>query len=358
MTDQKNESTRRTSSPSAVHAAHATTSARPSRRDALILGAGVAAGWTGLVGAANAQTSKDAPKEVRLDYAYYSPTSLVLRRFGWLEEDLAKDGIGVRWVLSAGSNRALEYLNAGSIDIGSTAGLAALLARANGNPIRAPYIFSRPEWTALVVRGDSGIRSLADLKGKKVAATKGTDPYLFLLRALHTAGLKRADIEHVGLQHADGRAALEQGRVDAWAGLDPLMAASELDAGSRLLYRNVGFNTYGFLNVREDFLARHPREVQRVILAYERARQWTIAHPSDAAKILSEEAKVSLPVALLQVKLRTDFSQPRPSDEHVKALQAAAPILTAEQLVRPGVDLNRAIAELVDTRFAAGLVKA
>src|SRR5258707_1130695 len=87
-------------------------------------------------------------KELRLDYAYYSPSSLVIRRFGWLEEEFKKDGINVKWVLSAGSNRALEYLNGISIDIGSTAGLAALLAKANGNPIRAPYIFSRPEWTA------------------------------------------------------------------------------------------------------------------------------------------------------------------------------------------------------------------
>ncbi|MBV8503926.1 MAG: aliphatic sulfonate ABC transporter substrate-binding protein [Paucibacter sp.] len=306
----------------------------------------------------SASRAADAPKEIRLDYAYYSPPSLVLRRFGWLEEDFRRDGIDVRWVLSAGSNRALEYLNADSIDIGSTAGLAALLARANGNPIRTPYIFSRPEWTALVVRPDSGIKTLADLKGKKVAATKGTDPYLFLLRALHTVGLKRSDIEHVALQHADGRAALEQGRVDAWAGLDPHMAASELDAGSRLLYRNVGFNTYGFLNVREDFLARHPREVQRVIAGYERARQWTLANTTEAAKILSEEAKVSLPVALLQVKLRTDLSHPLPSTEHVQALQAAAPILLAEQLVKPGTDLNRTVTDLVDTRFAAKLLPA
>lgn len=96
--------------------------------------------------------------ELRLDYAYYSPTSLVLRRFGWLEEAFKADGTNVKWVLSAGSNRALEYLNANSIDIGSSAGLAALLAKANGNPITAPYIFSRPEWTALVVRKDSPIK--------------------------------------------------------------------------------------------------------------------------------------------------------------------------------------------------------
>jgi sulfonate transport system substrate-binding protein len=295
-------------------------------------------------------------KELRLDYATYSPSSLVLKRFGWLDDDFKKDGTAVKWVFSAGSNRALEYLNAGSIDIGSSAGLAALLAKANGNPIKTPYIFSRPEWTALVVPKDSPIKTLADLKGKKVAATKGTDPYLFLLRALHTVGLKRTDIEHVALQHADGRAALEQGRVDAWAGLDPLMAASELDRGSRLLYRNVDFNTYGFLNVREEFLAKSPNEVQRVIAGYERARLWILAKTTEAAKILADEAKVSLQVALLQLKLRTDLSNPQPSSEHVKALQAAAPILLDEGLVKPGTDLARVVTDLVDTQFARGRV--
>ena len=326
------------------------------RRTLLRLASGATAGLVAAPGIVRAQA---APlKEIRLDYAYYSPTSLVLRRFGWLEEDFRRDGIAVKWVLSAGSNRALEYLNANSIDIGSTAGLAALLARANGNPIRAPYIFSRPEWTALVVPKDSPIRSLADLKGRKIAATKGTDAYLFLLRALQTAGLRRSDIEHVALQHADGRAALEQGRVDAWAGLDPLMAAAELGSGARLLYRNVAFNTYGFLDVREDFLAERPAEVRRVIAGYERARLWTRAHIVDAAKILSEEAKVSLQVALLQLKLRTDLSNPWPSAEHVHALQSASPILQAEGLVKPGTDLNRTVLDLVDTRFAGQPAKA
>lgn len=296
--------------------------------------------------------------ELRLDYAHYSPTSLVLRHFGWLEEEFKADGTRIKWVFSAGSNRALEYLNANSIDIGSSAGLAALLARANGNPIRTPYLFSRPEWTALVVPKNSPIRSLTDLKGKKVAATKGTDPYLFLLRALQTVGLKRSDIEHVSLQHADGRAALEQGRVDAWAGLDPHMAAAELEGRARLLYRNVGFNTYGFLNVREDFLSTRANETARVIRAYERARAWTRANPSEAAKILSTEAKVPLPVALLQVKLRSDFSNAQPTAEHLRALQLAAPILRDEALVRPGTDLDKAIAGLVDTGFARQLTRA
>src|SRR4029450_4364439 len=136
------------------------------------------------------------------------------------------------------------------IDFGSTAGAAALLAKANGSAIQTVYLFSQPEWTALVVPPDSDIKAVADLKGKKVAATKGTDPYFFLLRSLNEVGLSGSDVEVVNLQHADGRTALERGEVDAWAGLDPHMAASELEAGSKLIYRNKEVHTYGFLNGR------------------------------------------------------------------------------------------------------------
>ncbi|MCA1325276.1 aliphatic sulfonate ABC transporter substrate-binding protein [Herbaspirillum sp. alder98] len=297
------------------------------------------------------------PRTIRLDYAYYSPPSLVLRKFGWLEEDLKAQGTEVKWVLSQGSNRALEYLNSDSIDFGSTAGLAALLARANGNPIKAVYVYSRPEWTALAVARDSQIKSVRELKGKKVAATKGTDPYLFLLRALHENGLSKNDVEIVHLQHADGRAALEQRRVDAWAGLDPHLAASELEAGSRLIYRNVNFNTYGFLNVSDTFAVRHPDQVKRVIAAYERARAWIIAHPEDTVALLSEESKLSPQVARLQLK-RNDFSHPQIGREHVEALRAAAPILLEEDLVKSGTDLPRTIGALIDPAFGQGVIRA
>ena len=297
------------------------------------------------------------PPEIRVDYAYYSPESLVIKRYGWLEDEFKPDHAQIKWVLSLGSNRALEYLNSGAIDIGSTAGLAAVLGKANGNPIRAVYIFSRPEWTALVVRKDSPIKTLADLKGKKIAATKGTDPFLFTLRALHTVGLTRDDVELVNLQHPDGRTALANGQVDAWAGLDPHMAAAQIDDGDRLLYRNVDFNTYGFLDAREAFLQQYPETVARVLKVYEKARVWIIAHPDDAAKIVSEESKVSLPVAKLQLQ-RNDFSQPVPGAQQIAALKAAAPILVQEQLVKPGTDLPQVIDALVDSQVAQPVVTA
>jgi len=141
----------------------------------------------------------EAPKDIRLDYAYYNPSSLVIRRFGWLEEEFKKDGIGITWVLSAGSNRALEYLNGNSIDIGSSAGLAAVLAKANGNPIRTPYIFSRPEWTALLVPKNSPIKTIADLKGKKVGSPEWAHSAAVYMRGwMHNdMGVKLTDVHWV-----------------------------------------------------------------------------------------------------------------------------------------------------------------
>ena len=97
----------------------------------------------------------------------------MLKERGILERALAPEGIKVRWVQSLGSNKALEFLNAGSIDFGSTAGAAALVGRINGNPITSLYVYSRPEWTALVTRKDSGITQVSDLKGKRIAVTRG-----------------------------------------------------------------------------------------------------------------------------------------------------------------------------------------
>lgn len=315
-----------------------------------ILATTAAAFAVGHTSDASAQ-SNALPKEIRVDFAYYSPASLAIRKFGWLEEEFKADKVEIKWVLSQGSNRALEFLAADAVDFGSTAGLAAVLARANGNPIKTVYVYSRPEWTALVVPKDSPIKSVADLKGRKVAATKGTDPYLFLLRSLNDQGLHKNDIQHVHLQHADGRAALEQGRVDAWAGLDPHMAASELDSGTRIVYRNVNYNTYGFLNARESFVERYPQATARVIKVYERARKWIQAYPADAARLLAAEAKISLDVAKRQLE-RTDFNQSVPTLTHVNALKGAAPILLDEGLVKPGTNVTQVIEDLVSPAIA------
>lgn len=243
------------------------------------------------------------------------------------------------------------------MQFGSSAGLAAVIGRAKGVPIKAVYVFSRPEWTALVVRRDSPIRTVAELKGKSIAATIGTDPHLFLLRSLHQAGIKGSDVKIIALQHAQGREAMEHDRVDAWAGMDPLMADSELGAGSRLIYRNIAFNSYGFLNVTEDFAQQYPDAVKTVIAAYERARKWIIANPDEAARILADEANISLEVARLQLIRRTDFSQSTIGQEHFDALRLAFHVLAEEGVVSNRINAQEVISALIDPTFVKAVVR-
>lgn len=294
------------------------------------------------------------PTTLKLDYAYYAPTSLVVKEQKLLEKALPKTQI--KWVFSQGSNRSLEYLNSNSIDFSSTAGLAAVLSRANGSPIKTVYIQSQPEWTALVVAKNSPIKKLQDLKGKKIAATKGTDPFLFTLQALDTVGLNKRDVQLVHLQHPDGKTALERGQVDAWAGLDPLMASAQIQSGANLLYRNVGFNSYSVLSTKESFSKESPEAVEAVIKAYEQARKWAKANPEKLAELLAREAKLPLAVANLQLS-RTNFDQNTPSTKHVSALKKSGSILTEEELVRKGTDVNQVIDQLFDAKFAKKVIR-
>ncbi|MGQ9367666.1 aliphatic sulfonate ABC transporter substrate-binding protein [Azospirillum sp. A39] len=312
----------------------------------------LAAGLAGSMapGAARA----DQPSEVRLDYAYYNPVSLVLKEKGWLEEELKAQGIGVRWVLSLGSNKALEFLNAGGIDFGSTAGAAALIARINGNPIRSIYVYSKPEWTALVTRPDTGIATVADLKGKRIAVTRGTDPHIFLVRALAEAGLGDRDVKLVLLQHQDGRLALENGNVDAWAGLDPMMAQAELDQGARLFHRNAAANTWGILNVRETFAAEHPDLVGRVLGAYEKARAYALAHPDELKAILAAAARQPEPVIARQLE-RTDLSHAAIGAEQERTIVDAGLALRQAGVLPADADVKAAAAALIDPSFTAAL---
>src|SRR3981189_1770362 len=254
----------------------------------------------------------DKPKEIRIDWATYNPVSMLFKDKGILEKELAKDGITVRWVQTVSSSNALQFLNAGSIDFGSTAGSAALVAKINGNPIKSVYVYSRPEWTALVTTKDSKINKVEDLKGKKVAMVRGTDPHIFAVRALLAAGLSDKDVTPVLVQqHADGGPALLRGDVDAWAGLDPMMAQAEVEDGAKLFFRNPAANTWGILNVREQFLKDYPDVTRRVLAVYEEARKYSLANYDDLKKTFIGVTKLPDAVVDKQLKERTELTHSR-----------------------------------------------
>nr|WP_276610940.1 aliphatic sulfonate ABC transporter substrate-binding protein [Kineococcus siccus] len=284
-----------------------------------------------------------------MDYALYNPLSLVV----WQQKTLENAGLTVQWEQSAGSNKANEFLRNDNLDIASTAGSAVLQARANGSPVKSIAVYSQPEWTALVVGRGSAITDVAALRGKKIAATTGTDPYFFLQQALAQAGVAATDVEILNLQHADGRAALERGDVDAWAGLDPNMAGSQLQAGSTLLYRNVDFNTYGMLNAREEFLESSPELAQQVVDAYAQARTWALANSADFAALYAEAAQLSPEVAALVLERTRLDGDLAPGEAQRTVLAGIIPLMvqiggaSSEDVVQEALD------GLLEPRFAA-----
>jgi sulfonate transport system substrate-binding protein len=324
---------------------------------AALLLTGCVAGENQPAAGAGADTSTDADAvstqggTLNIDFATYNPLSLVIKEKGWLEEALAEQDITVNWVQSAGSNKANEALRAEAIDVGSTAGSAALLARANGSPIQVIDIYSQPEWSALVVPAGSAISSVDGLKGKQVAATKGTDPYFFLLQSLEEAGLTPDDITVQNLQHADGWAALQNGSVDAWAGLDPIMAGAEA-AGAELVYRNVDFNSYGFLNATEKFLTEKPDVAQTVVDVYEHARAWALENDEETAQILSDVAGLDLAVATTVITERSNLDvDPVPGAAQLDVLGTIGPIFVETGDVLEQSQVDDALDTLINDTF-------
>lgn len=307
----------------------------------------------GAADTAPAEGGEWSTSTLAIDWATYNPLSLVVKDQGLIEEALG-DSVEVEWLQSAGSNKANEMLRSGSIDIGSTAGSAALFARANGSPIQVIDIFSQPEWAAIVVGADSEITEVADLKGASIAATKGTDPYFFLLQALQEAGLTADDVEVQNVQHADGRALLEGGSVQAWSGLDPIMAAAEVESGAKLIYRNVDFNTYGFLNATEEFITEHADVAQVVVDAYEEARVWALEHPEETAQLLADAASIDIEVARTVITERSNLDVSGvPGAAQIAVLEAIAPIIAESGDVAGGQEaLDAAIASIIVDRFA------
>ncbi|MCP3426738.1 aliphatic sulfonate ABC transporter substrate-binding protein [Rothia sp. AR01] len=326
-------------------------------RRALLSAAGAGAASLALTGCMAGEGSgtgvanSDSTGRIRLDYATYNPLSLIIRKRGWLERAAEPKEQSVEWVRSTGSNTANQALRAAAIDIGSTAGSAALLARANGSPIRVIDLCSQPEWAALVRRPDSPLREVADLRGASVAVTKGTDPYFLLLQALGEAGLSASDVTVQNLQHADGRTALDTGQVDAWSGLDPIMATAEED-GDVLFYRNLSFNTYGFLNAREEFLQQNGAGAQLVVDVYAYARRWALENPEEAVGLFAEEAGISLPVAR-SVWDRTHLDIDHvPGAEQVGVLEGVGPILVDSGDVPSQEDVDAALERIVEKKYA------
>lgn len=250
-----------------------------------------------LIGPAGAQTAASTPKELRIGYQKYG-TLVILKARGTLEKRLAEKGVAVKWTEFPFGPPLLEAINVGSIDVGTTGEAPPIFAQAAGADL--VYIGNEPpapSAEALIVPKDSPVRSVADLKGKKIAVGKGSNANFLLVKLIENAGLKFSDVEVAYLPPADARAAFESGRVDAWAIWDPFLAAAEKQLNARAVADGKGaVANHQFYLAARAYAEKHPEIVHILLEEIDKIDQWGRQNPKEVAKFIAPLIGIDLPI--------------------------------------------------------------
>ena len=220
---------------------------------------------------------------LRIGYQKYG-TLVLLKAKGSLEKRLAEQGIEVQWTEFPGGPQLLEGLNVGSIDFGTTGEAPPIFAQAAGaDLLYVAHEPPAPTSEAILVPKDSALKSVSELKGKKIALNKGSNVHYLLVRALEDAGLKYSDIQPVYLPPADARAAFERGSVDAWVIWDPFQAAAEHQLQARTLRNGEGLvANHQFYLAARPYAEKHPDVVSVLVEEIRGIGEWTLANSAEA----------------------------------------------------------------------------
>lgn len=259
--------------------------------------------------------------ELRIGYQKGASLLVLQKAQGSLEKKLAPQGFGVKWVEFPAGPQLLEGLNVGAVDIGFVGEAPPIFAQAAG--AKFYYIGhdpAAPQAEALVVPKDSPIKSVADLKGKKIALNKGSNVHYLLVRLLEKNGLKPTDITPVYLAPADARAAFESRNVDAWVIWDPFTAAAEKQIGARILADATGVaDNHQFYLAERGFAEKHPQVIRAVFEDSVERGKWLKSNLRQAAELVAPLQ--GLPVDVAELSLRRYEFNVRPLSDDVIARQ-------------------------------------
>lgn len=278
-----------------------------------------------------------------------------LRRRGILEPLVAERGARVEWVDYESGLDTVPLLAAGRIDVGGTGATPPLTAQADG--LDVVYVAAsepRPAHGKLVVRRDSAIRDVAQLRGRRVALAHGSYQTILLAVALDHAGLRFDDVERVDTAAGDaqsdsgrGRALLERGEVDAWIGGDPDLVAAEeagtvrplVDTADVMSNRSVWFGT-------RELAERRPELLDAFVAALVRVDAWIAATPLEAAALFAAEAPGGLGVEAWEASIARRPWGPRPiGEDFVAEQQRAADLLARQGILARSIDVRAAVVE-------------
>ena len=227
--------------------------------------AAVASTAIGAVGASLPVYAQKATRTLRI--GHQKGWLSILKARGTLEKRLAPLGVNVTWTEFNAGPVQLEALNVGAIDFGDVGEAPPIFAQAAGAPlVYAGATVPRPRLEALIVPKGSPIKTVADLKGKRVAYNKGSNVQYFLVKLLEKNGLKYSDVQSVFLPPADARAAFEKGAVDAWIIWDPFLASAQKTLDAQLLADATGVaKNRGYYFTSREF-ATHNSDVLRIAI--------------------------------------------------------------------------------------------
>jgi sulfonate transport system substrate-binding protein len=297
------------------------------------------------------QTAEKSPvtekKSIRIGYQMSSSLTVLAKAEGFFEEEFGKDGTEVNYTLFLAGPPMNEALASGRLDIANVGPLPALSARASGIDVKdVGRAFSDDLYYGVLIRPDSSITSIKDLKGKKVAVQVGSGAHLFLMMLLQQNGLKAGDVNIVNMPTSDHQAALDTKAVDAVATWQPFVATIELAKAGKLLTtsQNV-IRTVGVYLARNEFGQKNPELIERFLKVHQRAADYLKNNPEEALRIISQESKI--PVAALAKSLETINWDLNITDEDVQTLVKTKDFLKDTNVIKQNFDIH----ELIDTKY-------
>jgi len=287
------------------------------RRFLILAGLAAAAFASTLAGPS---TRAESQHEVRIGYQK-NGIFVIARQQGILERRLAKKSATVKWVEFSSGPPLLEALGAGSIDIGQTGDAPPIFAQAAGANLVYIAGQSITNGQGILVKGNSPIHSLADLKGKRIAFTKGSSAHTVILLALEKAGLKYSDITPVYLSPPDGAAAFGSDSVDAWAVWDPFLAVGEIKYGGRILVKPSELaKTNSFYLANKTFAADNSGLLRETLDGLAQTAKWADEHHSEVAKSLAAVTGLDISIQTVAAN-RSSFAIGKLTPEIIESQQ-------------------------------------
>ncbi|MEC2308930.1 aliphatic sulfonate ABC transporter substrate-binding protein [Bacillus atrophaeus] len=300
-------------------------------------------------------SGKKELKEINIGIQQSLSPLLIAKEKGWFEEAFEKEGIKVKWTEFQSGPPQFEGLAADKLDFSQVGNSPVISGQAAGISFKEIGLSQDGlKANGILVKKDSGIHNLKDLKGKKIAVAKGSSGFDFLYKALDQAGLSADDVNIIQLQPDEATSAFENGAVDAWSIWEPYLSIQTLKHEAKIIANGESTDLYspGFTLVRTKFADEYPDEVVRFVKVYDKAVAWQKKHIEEAADLYADIKNLDKEV-VKNVLNNTEPLNEVINDDIIKAQQETADFQYRTKAINKKIDVK----EVVDNSFIKKALK-